>query len=395
MVASFRDGRSDVVRVEGLDVDLLRVAGIYGPNAAGKSNVLAALEFMQSAVAESHRVWKPEGAIPVEPFLLDPTSPSAPSLFEVDVLIQGVRYQYGFKLDRDRVLEEWLYAYPKGRRQVWFHRDSSAPQPFTFGKQLKGNNRVIEALTRKNSLFLSAAAENNHQALLPIYSWFGEALFFSPVLRGVDGWSTSSVLRFDREVDKGTILGLLALADLGVTDLEIDKSEKLLKDADGQVLARVGKIPELKLRHQAKGGSVWLPFDKESRGTQTWLFLSGLILRILARGGVLCIDELDTSLHAHLAAEVLRIFQDPKRNPNNAQLLFNTHDTTLLGNLLGEPALHRDQVWFVEKDDEGATHLYPLTDFKPRKLENLERGYLQGRYGAIPFIEPQLLTRDA
>jgi AAA15 family ATPase/GTPase len=113
-----------------------------------------------------------------------------------------------------------------------------------------------------------------------------------------------------------------------------------------------------------------------------------MILPVLNAGAVLCVDELDTSLHPHLALETIRMFQDPVRNPKHAQLLFNTHDTVLLGNLAGGPHLRRDQVWFVEKDGEGATHLYPLTDFKPRKDENLERGYLQGRYGAIPFVEP-------
>jgi AAA15 family ATPase/GTPase len=151
----------------------------------------------------------------------------------------------------------------------------------------------------------------------------------------------------------------------------------------------------MEFKHQSAEGPVGLSLNQQSRGTQAWFSLAGPILGTLDLGSLLCIDELDASLHPYLAREVIRLFQDPKKNPNDAQLLFNTHDTTLLGNLLGEPGLHRDQIWFVEKDQEGASHLYPLTDFKPRKFENVERGYLQGRYGAIPFIEPAAIEEDA
>ncbi|HEX7181374.1 MAG TPA: ATP-binding protein [Thermoanaerobaculia bacterium] len=395
MVASFRDGRSDVVRVEGLDVDLLRVAGIYGPNAAGKSNVLAALAFMREAVADARRQWRPEGPIPREPFLLDATSREEPSLFEVDLLIQGVRYQYGFKLDSERILEEWLYVYPKKRRQVWFARDADAAEPFFFGKELKGSNRTIEGLTRKNRLFLSMAAEYNHPALGPLYYWFSKGLFH------LDGEARLKATLATMEMLDGRyrekILEFLRLADLGIVDLQVKEEKTSLTIAEMMELIREGAMPtdssdvyRLELRHRSKGGQVSLPFEKESRGTQVWLALLGPLLETLESGGILCIDELDTSLHPHLAAELLRIFLDSKRNPQNAQLIFNTHDATLLGNLLGAPSLHRDQIWFVDKDEEGATYLYPLTDFKPRKLENLERGYLQGRYHAIPFIEASL-----
>jgi len=196
MVASLRADRADLVRAQGPDLDLLRVAAIYGPNASGKSNVLSALEFMHAAVAGSHGDWEPEGAIPTEPFALDPAARSRPSFFEADVLIDGVRYQYGFKLNTERVLEEWLYAYPKGRRQVWFLRNADAPEPFTFGKRLRGRNRIIGALTRKNSLFLSVAAENNHQALLAVYSWFAGRPRFSAVAYRGEGFQAVVALVF-------------------------------------------------------------------------------------------------------------------------------------------------------------------------------------------------------
>jgi hypothetical protein len=394
LVAAFPEGRTDLVRVESAGLDLLRVAGIYGANAAGKSNALEALEFMSQAVRGSHRQWGPEQPIPREPFLLDPAMQGEPSLFAADFLIKGVRYQYGFRLDDERVLEEWLHTYPKNRRQVWLTRNADSQEPFVFGRELKGSNRTIEALTRRNSLFLSVAAENNHQALLPIYSWFVKGLKFASARKRADRLPLQALYQ-DGEREK--VLALLRLADLGILDFEIREAEAAGNwmvrsawehdDRAASMWVHDGDAKKLYLKHAARNGSIALPIEKESRGTQVWLSLLEPLLAALRQPGVLCVDELDASLHPCLVAEVVRIFQDPDRNLGGAQLIFNTHDTNLLGNLLGDkPILHRDQVWFVEKDQEGTSHLYPLTDFKPRKAENLELGYLQGRYGAIPFV---------
>lgn len=407
MIASSRDDRGAVVHLEDLGLEVLRVAAIYGANAAGKSNVLDALRFMCEAVKKSHRNWKPDGPVPREPFLLDSAARSAPSFFEADFLLEGVRYRYGFKLDDEQVLEEWLYAFPHKRPQLWFRRDYGASEPFEFGKQLKGNHRVIAGLTRKNSLFFSVAAENNHPALLPVYSWFGRIDFADIKNRSQRVSLTAHLL--DEDERRSALLDLIRLADLGISDFSLSDepltpfSVEVLRLASKESRQEAAAVENLlaKLKHKrvallhATGQEpVALAFDKESGGTHAWFALVGRILLTLEKGSVLCVDELDASLHPHLAFEVIRIFEDPVRNPRGAQLIFNTHDTTLLGNLLGEPALRRDQVWFVEKDGTGATHLYPLTEFKPRKSENLERGYLQGRYGAVPFIEPALVEDD-
>lgn len=402
MVAGSLAGpRESLVHLEDEGLDVLRVAAIYGANAAGKSNVLEALRFMSAAVELSHRRWSPDGAIPREPFLLDASTVLAPSLFEADFLVGEIRYQYGFRLDSQRILEEWLYAYPNRRRQVWFRRDAQAAEPFDFGKSLRGNNRTIASLTRENSLFLSAAAENNHDQLSPVHSWFVGHLVFN-----VHDYifPTASLLP-DR---KPLLLDLLKLADLGIVDLEPREFPKEQKDLVAAVVTAFKEIPgtstktippldrlrlvELKHLSASDPTGIALPFAKESQGTRTWLSLAGPLLDALELGAVFCVDELDRSLHPRLALEVVRIFEGPVRNPKNAQLIFNTHDTTLLGNLLDGPGLRRDQVWFVEKDVGGATHLYPLTDFKPRRDENLERGYLQGRFGAIPYIAPAALA---
>jgi len=400
MVASSLAGTPEsLVHLQAEGLDLVRIAAIYGANAAGKSNVLNALRFMSAAVVRSHRGWEPGAPVPREPFLLDAACRKAASTFEADFLLDQVRYRYGFSLGSERILEEWLYSYPNRRKRLWFRRDAKAEEPFEFGKSLRGNNRTIASLTRENSLFLSAAAENNHEMLLPIRSWFASRIVFSTQANVL----TTARLLTDR---KPLVLDLLKLADLGIADIEpkelptdqvarIEKLIAVLKDSTGaseeELLEGLG-LPNLggsvELTHSSSEvpAGISLPLEMESEGTRTWLSLTGPLLAVLETGSVLCVDELDRSLHPRLALEVVRIFEDPVRNPKNAQLIFNTHDTALLGNLLGGAGLRRDEVWFVEKDTAGGTHLYPLTDFKPRRDENLERGYLQGRYGAIPFI---------
>lgn len=397
MVASLREGRKDLVAIPSLGIDTVRVAAIYGANAAGKSNVLAALDFLRDAVVRSHRLWKPEGPIPLEPFALGSTV-STPSRIEVDLFLEGSLYEYGIELSSERVVREWLYAYPQRRRQLWFLRNAnSEEESFSFGKQLRGNNRTISELTRANSLFLSVAAANNHTQLAPLYRWFSDSLLFA----GPDDWRFRvqyTTRLFSDGAKKTQLLTLLRKADLGIVDLEIsrkplnDRAREVLQllasqDSSGErEIAVPENLPELRFRHSSPHGAT-LSFEEESRGTRFWFALTGPILAALQTGSTLCVDELDASLHPHLSAEILRLFQDPESNPNNAQLVFTTHDTSLFGSLLGPTPLHRDQIWFVEKDKEGATKLYPLTDFRPRKEENVERGYLQGRYGAIPFID--------
>lgn len=403
---SLKDSLGAVTEVEGFNLGLLRVAAIYGANASGKTNVIKAVEYMDSAVCGSQRHWRPEGPIPRQPFLLDPQSKSDVSSFEVDLLLNRTRFRYGFELDDLEIRGEWLDAYPEGKKQMWFKREGKV---FTFGKKLTGENRAIESLTRPNSLFLSAAAQNNHEALLPIYKWFAEQLAHVRRERGPLGETTAEMC--EDGALKSSVLALLCEADLGVTGLDLreekmfppitdaeDAEERALREELVGVLRKIVAKAKaeseagteafetthvLSLIHRgAAGGKIPLGEDNESDGTLAFFGLLGPALRAIKTGGTVCVDELDSSLHPLLAVEVVRMFNDPERNPRGAQLIFTTHDT----NILQMASLRRDQIWFTEKDGEGSTHLYPLTDFKPRKNENLQRGYLQGRYGAVPFI---------
>ncbi|MDP1858853.1 MAG: ATP-binding protein [Gemmatimonadaceae bacterium] len=388
------DTADGLLEFPGVDVAVLPVAAVYGANASGKSSVLLAMSYMHDAVIQSHRRWSPEGGVPREPFTLDLESRLTPSTFEVDLLLDGTRYEYGFAVDSERVVGEWLVAFPSGRPQKWFTRDVNAKQEYRFSRELAGENSAIRKLTRSNSLYLSAAAQNNHAMLRPIYDWFARSLIVVAD-RERELLSMQTVKLMEKSEFRSGVVRLLGLADVGVSGVDVSLEElppealrlaqALFPDNSGfqMKLQPDFRIPRIKLQHTTTSGhESEIAFEEESRGTQALFGLAGPILLALSEGSTLLVDELDTSLHPLLAIEIVKMFGRRETNPRNAQLVFNTHDT----NILECGLLRRDQVWFTEKNEDGETQLYPLTDFRARKEENLERGYLQGRYGAVPFL---------
>ena len=390
-----RAGDADDTRprnVTGFSDRILPVAAIYGANASGKSNVLSALAFMRNAVVHSHRSWAPEEVVPREAFAWGPKH-NEPSLFEATFLIDSVRYQFGFLASSQSFVEEWLYAWPHGKKQVWYERDGN---DFKFGENLKGENKLIVEVTRSNALFLSAAVQLKHPQLNQVFSWFRDLCPINMSLpRYSIGWRAPSfpgIVDLIDDMQQQTLFpeketeslsdqfrAMLRNADIGIVDMRAVKTES----ADDP--ARYARM-RIQLKHKTSISDAWLPLEEESQGTQRLFRMALPVLQALREGSVLIVDELESSLHPSLAQEIVNLFNNPSKNPHNAQLIFSTHDTNLLGTTLGEPALRRDQVWLTEKDPEGGTVLYPLTNYKPRKSENLERGYLQGRYGAIPFL---------
>ena len=396
VASALKDLEQMTTDVPSVGVSLLHVLAIYGANASGKTSVLRALSFMTHAVVNSQGSWRPTGPIPIQPFLLDEESNGRTSYFDIDLIIDGVRINYGFELDSSQVHREWLYAYPRGKKQIWFERQSGSEKEFHFGKHLQGENRSIQSLTRANSLFLSAAAQNGHQQLLPLFQWFATKLDVVNFSRR-GGVSMKAAELCKEPSGRAALLKLLAAADLGIVDVDITE-RKLDEKTEGALRAFINslsekeaefdaKLPEIRLKHQAADGkSVALRFDDESEGTKALLSLAFPVLHAIKEGGLLCVDELDASLHPLLALEIIKAFLDPALNVRGAQLIFNTHDV----NLLDSEILRRDQIWFTEKDGEGSTHIYPLSDFRTRRHENLKRGYLQGRYGAVPVPSPML-----
>ena len=372
--------------VKGAAAPLLPVAAIYGANASGKSNVLDGLAYMQLVVLLSYRIFSPGSGIPGRtPFAWDGHR-DKPSLYEVVIVIDGVRYQYGFVLDDERVHEEWLYAWPKGRRQRGFEREWSDEEgySFSFGDHLKGVKRIVENFTRDNALFLSAAAQNANEQLTPLYQWFQglrvveskQRIGFSDIEK--DQWLVNamkepvhaSASQGRRQQSKlEAFRDLIRAADFGVVDFKPDPS-------------RPGKYL---FQHSVNDDDPWLALDQESDGTKALFFRAQLIIDVIWSGGIIVIDELEKSLHPLLAQRIIDLFNDPLGNPLNAQIIFTTHDTNLLSGLRSSVPLRRDQVWLTEKSRQGSTHLLPLTVYQPRKGENLEKGYLIGRYGGIPI----------
>ena len=380
----------------GTKLNLLRSAVIYGANASGKTSLLDALGFVWMFVRQSAE--KPGDIIPVLPFLLDGATLEQPSEFELAFIHKGIRYQYGFAATQQRVWAESLYYWPKNRHATLYERlwnPETEMEEFYFGPSLKGQNERIRQLTRPDALFLSVAAAFNHPRLSGIYDWFRNQL------RGVQmPWFQRRPVEV--EPDDGQherYRKLLRLADLGIDDYaveltaeeqEMDKSGKAER-VDQATKGTPKRHIRINMLHRtADMGLVALPLALESNGTDNLFRLGEPLFEVLDQGSILFVDELDASLHPLLVRALIELFHNSDSNPHNAQLIFNTHDTTLLDQSL----FRRDQIWFAEKKTDGAAGLYPLSNYSPRTDESISRGYMLGRYGAIPFIDGSSLLHS-
>ncbi len=377
------------------EFELLRSAAIYGPNASGKSNFLKAIEAMKDIVVNSATNLKRGDKLPVAPYRLSRATQSAPCEFEVIFLVEGVRYQYGFTSTEKRIDEEWLFAYPKGRAQRWFARawnDDTGQHEWDLGNNLTGEKQLWQRSTRDNALFLSSAVQLNSKQLQPIYDWFRSTLRMT----NVQGWNAGFTISLCHKDDKSKVLDFLRAADLDIDDilLETKPLDPKALPEDMPEYVKSALLSELKGRElvdirtvhkTTEGDSVVFDLEDESDGTQKLFAFAGPWLDSLKNGYVLFIDELHDNLHPKLVQFLVQLFHSDKTNPKNAQLVFTTHETSILN----QEVFRRDQIWFCEKDDQQASHLYPLTDFNPRKgRENLELAYFSGRYGALPYIRP-------
>lgn len=380
-------------------VNLLKGAAIYGANASGKSNVLEAMGFLEQFVLRSATKLQPGDPTGIVPFKLDSKSALDPSDFEITFVAEGTRYVFGMSLTEQRVVEEYLIAYPKGTPQRWYHRKfNKKAKTYEWAKPSSAfkHDKSLVGKTRDNCLFLSVGPQFNHAQLLPVFNWFKANMRFlrlsadSVLTPGFTAELITQAAHHDR------ILNLLRSADVGVDDALIKEEavtlDELKKNLPPSIMANLeagGKLStiksvEINLSHKAEGcGSVPLDFDnEESVGTRRFFALVGPWTDILANGRTLFVDEIETSLHPNLVRELLRLVFSSKDNPNGAQVVFTTHNPILLDASL----MRRDQIWFTEKTAAGTTHLYPLTDYRPRQDEALPKGYLAGRYGAIPYL---------
>lgn len=377
---------------ETVDVDLLPAAIIYGANASGKTNYLKSIEFFKRVILGSHVHGDPQGGVPRKKYALDQEIGSSSSLFEADFIVDGTRHQYGFECDDDIFITEWLYAFPEGKRRKIYVRNK---QEVVFGPSFKGPKKAIAELMRNNSLFLSTATQNDHSYLSSIVNFFRKA----HIITSIETASTMVAAAFKQdEIDKRSIefLKLVGTGIVGykkntkkLTERNIQFSKKifdLIKTEFGEDVRmdeqNADTDVEISLLHTGKNGTE-CPFSiqRESAGTRRLLLLLDRVFSALDNGTLLLIDEIDASLHTLAAEQIIQLFCDPSINKNGAQIIVTTHDT----NLLKSKFLRRDQIWFCEKDIEGSSHLFALSEFRMRQNNNFESDYLDGRYGAIPF----------
>lgn len=369
---------------------LVRSAVMYGANAGGKSNFIKAMQYMRGVVIESASVMHPGQTFNVQPFRLDSDSSTLPTEFEITFILEGVRYQYGFTLTPQRVLSEYLLVYRAFKPQQWFNRHydpDTNKDVYEFGSGLKGQKSVWEGATRANSLFLSMAVQLNSEQLRPVFDWFVHKLVIFNDITPLAPQYSVEMLR--RPEGRQVICNFLKAADISIADIDV-----VTRTIPGQavhfdlaadkteVREEEQEVHELRFHHVTEHGTAVFGLNDESAGTRNLLFLTGPVLDILDRGTTLVVDELDNSMHPLLVRRLVEMFHNRALNAKGAQLIFSTHDTSLLDNDL----FRRDQVWFVEKSADQASSLYPLSDFSPRKNEAIGRGYLIGRYGALPFL---------
>lgn len=395
---------------------LLTSAVVYGPNASGKSNLVRAMQTMGRIVLQSATGMQLGSRWNIEPFRLNVDYQNKPSCFEIIFIQDNIRYQYGFSLDQERVYEEWLIAYPKGRAQTWFERNYRSEEQeydWYFGRGLKGEKERIKSFVRSNSLFLSHAAQNNHPQLGKLFLWFRSKLKLIPARFQNPSNFTASKCYEDKKI-RNKVVKLIKGADIGISTIELDsktvkKNESYSKsppsiydlikeennlennsllnsnnessESDSASIKVDLKVFALYKMNESEE-TITFDLEDESDGTQRLFEMGGYWIDALDNGEILIIDELDRSLNSEISTYLIKKFNDKTANQNNAQLIVTTHDTTFLD----RDIVNQDQVWLMEKDSNNSTKLYSLLDFKIREDESLQKGYLKGRYGAIPFV---------
>lgn len=393
-----------------VDASVIPVIGLFGANASGKSNLLDAMVDMRLLVARSHKDRDGTDRIPRFPFRLDARSAEKPTRFDCsftlelgsnDVPVYDLEIEFTENEIRHEQLRRTVRHERRSTHTLYTRRNRNGKAYVEFGPQLQGENKVTAKLTRSNSLFLSTAAQNNHPQLTAVHKWFTSNWHSLISTEPLSGYAVADAVVANQNHER--LVDLLQQAETGVCGIEISErevSERSQESARDMAKVLVDRLdvedrPDLQefaeqlddstrkqlcLLHQSGGKPLPLDYGSESQGTKMFLTLVLPALESLSTGGVLLIDELASSLHPRLAEAFVSLFLRPESNPNGAQLVFSTHDITLLGAGL----LSRDAIWLVEKDLEGVSSLIPMSDYKLRG--DFERAYRNGRVGGTPDL---------
>ena len=372
-------------------LSLLKSAAIYGANASGKSNLVAAINFMKWFVLNSSKETQVSDAIDIEAFRLSTETEKEPSFFEIVFLLEDKTFRYGFEVKTREVVSEWLFQADDSEEKMLFERDFDIDISDDFPE-----GQGISDKTRRNALFLSVVAQFNGKFSGQILLWFSKTLQLISGLQDRQ-YRKETLESFENSGHRQNIIEFIKKLDLGILDIDrVNTSVYSISDNTAQYggsYSSVYPYSEIKTtvytshpKYDADGKQISMErFDMEkheSEGTNKLFALAGILLDTLRTGKILLIDELDARLHPLITRELICLFNSNETNPHNAQLIFTTHDT----NLLSSKTFRKDQIWFTEKDNKGATDLYSLVEYKVGKNASFERDYMIGKYGAIPFI---------
>lgn len=394
----------------------LNAIGVYGANGSGKSNLLRSMSVFDKILHLSARTLSTT-RLPYDPFLLREGWESKPTRFEVTFLVgEDKKYRYGFEYNQDEIVSEWLYRKIVGREVLLFLREKDIIDVSSaFNKDGKGSSKLFDAAveaTRPNALFLSFCDTFNIEEAKAIFQWFKYFYMIDGLNTGVEGWQTVDIWNKSEEGKAQITAYLKRIKDLGIAFVNVTSKDfnaadlpenmndemrnALIRELSGKKGYSIFSGHQL---YSAEGTPTgkhisWKIEERESAGTNKIFHLVGPILRILSQGGVLIIDEIEAKMHPHLTLDIINLFLNAETNPNQAQLIFATHDT----NLLTYSSLRRDQIYFAEKNGWESTEVYSLSDFvylgengeaksvKERPDTDKEKRYIEGRYGAVPVL---------
>lgn len=375
------------------DLRVLKSAVVYGANASGKSKLFEAISFMQENILMSLAF-----SLKLPPtysisFRLDTQTENLPSEFEVVFLCNGKIFRYGFEIEKGSIVSEWFFVRSHKKEMEIFSRKRN---DFKVHRSLfkRGKNIIREGLVRENTLCLTVAASYNDDLALEVLGWFKGMQIFSAASE--DSFANLTLSMLLEEATKQKVLKFLNASDLGITDISLVPSAFVgeIDSANSDWNRRktsnnLDLFYEVKTLHKKFNGEKLL-YDRESfllegdesSGTRKFFSLAGPIINALENGSILIVDELDSKLHPKLVLKIAELFNSATTNPRNAQLIFNTQNT----HLLGSDQLRRDQVWFIEKDRFGKSNLFSLVEIKVRRTDRFENDYLDGKYGGMPFL---------
>jgi len=357
---------------------ILKMTALYGANASGKSNLFKILALISDMIRQSNFI-NPNVTLQITPFKLDKETINKPSEFEIKFLIDGIRYVYGFAADAKNIYKEYLTYYPNGRPVKIFTRENIDEYSFNINDEKFLND--IKGKNPANKFFITTATNWNFEKTKPAFEFITEKLGVVMSYEQIENYAYNMYSNDDDKVLERFALKFLEKADFNIKGYKV--TQEKIPDVFKSFFSSNTPVYKASIIHTVQSDKFEFDISEESLGTQVIFSLIPVIKDVIDNNKVLLIDEFDKSLHPYIVKYIVELFNDSDLNKNNTQLIFNTHDT----NLLDLELLRRDQIWFAEKNPQnGESILYALADFSVRKSENVEKGYLLGRYGAVPFL---------